>query len=63
MSRKHKKDEVLCPIYGKAIQESYCLEECLINDCGYLVTSGDEVKMRVQAFNNAADSASGTSLP
>ena len=40
MSRKHKEGEILCPIYGKAFDEKYCEEECLINDCGmYLQTS------------------------
>lgn len=37
MSRKHKDGEKLCPIYGKAIEESYCLNECLLNDCGLLL--------------------------
>lgn len=37
MSRKHKEGELICPIYGKAIEEKYCLNECLLNDCGMLI--------------------------
>lgn len=37
MSRKHKAGETICPIYGKAVEERYCLEECLLNDCGMLM--------------------------
>lgn len=40
MSRKHKADEQLCPIYGKVIEEEYCLNECLLNDCGMLLKTG-----------------------
>ena len=37
MSRKHKEGEITCPIYGKVIEERYCMEECLLNDCGMLM--------------------------
>lgn len=37
MSRKHKKDEQICPIYGKAVEEKFCLNECMLNDCGMLL--------------------------
>ncbi|MGN1159685.1 MAG: hypothetical protein ACI4SE_05755 [Lachnospiraceae bacterium] len=50
MSRKHKADEVICPIYGKAIEEDYCLNECLLNDCGMLLKNngknGEEYKLK-----------------
>lgn len=50
MSRKHKADEVICPIYGKAIEEKYCLNECLLNDCGMLLKNnhkqGEEYKLK-----------------
>ncbi len=50
MSRKHKPDELICPIYGKAIEEKYCLNECLLNDCGMLLKNnhkqGEEYKLK-----------------
>ena len=63
MSRKHKKDEALCPIYGKAIDEKYCLNECLINDCGNIISVAGQNQVQMPALSSDSKADNGISEP